>query len=284
MDITLAKTFLTIVEEGNFRTASEKLFVTQSTVSARIKSLEDQLGKQLFIRNKAGARPTAAGKLFQEYALSFVQLWEKAKNRVSSESIYKEYVSIGARPVLWEPIVTKWLKWANAEFPDVSYRVEIGIAAELIRKLEDSVIDIAILLSAPSIPGISVEELYLEKFLFVVTPELLDSNKTLDELMEKYYVEADWGKEFEERKSHFFPTKPFPQLHVNIGLYGLKYMMENGGCGYFPRTMVSGYIESGQLQTVLEAPIINQPAYVAYNKQELRPIIKPLIQGIRNIA
>ena len=40
MDVVLAKTFLAIMEVGNFRTASETLNVTQSTVSARVKVLD----------------------------------------------------------------------------------------------------------------------------------------------------------------------------------------------------------------------------------------------------
>ena len=44
MDIELARTFLEIVETGNFIGASKRLNVTQSTISMRIKSLEETLG------------------------------------------------------------------------------------------------------------------------------------------------------------------------------------------------------------------------------------------------
>ncbi|PCI51532.1 MAG: hypothetical protein COB49_01570 [Alphaproteobacteria bacterium] len=131
MDVTLAKTFLAIIDTGNFREASERLHVTQSTVSARVKSLEEQLRKTLFIRNKSGATLTQAGRNFQEYALSFVQLWEKALNKVSSKNTYQDYICIGARPGLWEPIVMKWLPWATSTFSQIAFRVEFGIAGEL---------------------------------------------------------------------------------------------------------------------------------------------------------
>jgi DNA-binding transcriptional LysR family regulator len=44
MDTELARTFLTIAETGSFVAASERLHVTQSTVSARIRRLEEWLG------------------------------------------------------------------------------------------------------------------------------------------------------------------------------------------------------------------------------------------------
>ena len=61
MDTELARTFLTVVTAGNFITAAERLHVSQSTVSTRIHTLEEQLGCTLFVRNKAGATLTPAG-------------------------------------------------------------------------------------------------------------------------------------------------------------------------------------------------------------------------------
>ena len=60
MDTELARTFLSVVAAGSFVKASERLFVTQSTVSARIQALEEYLRCQLFVRNKGGTTLTPA--------------------------------------------------------------------------------------------------------------------------------------------------------------------------------------------------------------------------------
>ena len=60
MDIELARTFIEIVSAGSFIRASERLNVAQTTVSARIRNLEQQLGRPLFIRHKGGASLTPA--------------------------------------------------------------------------------------------------------------------------------------------------------------------------------------------------------------------------------
>ena len=52
MDTELARTFLTVVSAGNFIAAAERLHVSQSTVSTRIHSLEQQLGCTLFVRSR----------------------------------------------------------------------------------------------------------------------------------------------------------------------------------------------------------------------------------------
>ena len=58
MDIGLARTFLAIADAGNFVKAAERLNITQSTVSARVKLLESLLGQALFVRSKSGAQLT----------------------------------------------------------------------------------------------------------------------------------------------------------------------------------------------------------------------------------
>src|SRR5215212_6426490 len=62
MDIELARTFLTIVEAGSFVRAAERLNITQTAVSARVRSLEDQLRRPVFLRNKSGAALTTGGR------------------------------------------------------------------------------------------------------------------------------------------------------------------------------------------------------------------------------
>ena len=51
MDINLARTFLEIAGTHSFRRAAERLLVTQTSVSARVRTLEQLLGRQLFVRN-----------------------------------------------------------------------------------------------------------------------------------------------------------------------------------------------------------------------------------------
>ncbi|MEG6666960.1 LysR family transcriptional regulator, partial [Pseudomonas aeruginosa] len=62
MDIDLARTILEIARSGSFVAAAERQHLTQTADTARIHNLERQLGCQLFVRNRAGARLTADGE------------------------------------------------------------------------------------------------------------------------------------------------------------------------------------------------------------------------------
>src|SRR6218665_3924149 len=70
MDIALAKTFLEIASTGSFVAAAGRLNIPQPAGSRRVKALEDQLGRRLFVRNKSGARLTPAGERFVRHAAS----------------------------------------------------------------------------------------------------------------------------------------------------------------------------------------------------------------------
>ena len=83
MNITALQTFLAIVDTGSLVRASQVLHVTQSTVTARLKSLEDEIGQQLLNRQKSGTTLPPAGTRLLGYARIMTGLWRQAKYETS---------------------------------------------------------------------------------------------------------------------------------------------------------------------------------------------------------
>ena len=71
-----------VADTGSFIDAARKMNITQSTVSARIKALEELFGRPLFERSKNGAALTGAGEQFQKHALALVRVWQHAQLEV----------------------------------------------------------------------------------------------------------------------------------------------------------------------------------------------------------
>src|SRR5579875_1599327 len=105
MDIELVRTFLEIVGAGSFVGAGSHLNVTQSTVSMRVRLLEEQLGVRLFVRNKGGAALTPAGQQFQRHATALVRIWQQARQDVALPSGFRATLRIGGEAGLWN----RWL-------------------------------------------------------------------------------------------------------------------------------------------------------------------------------
>ncbi len=60
--------FLAVARTGNLSRAAEEMYLTQPTLTARLKALEEELGDQLFVRTSRGMRLTEAGRVFLPYA------------------------------------------------------------------------------------------------------------------------------------------------------------------------------------------------------------------------
>ncbi len=278
METELARTFLTVVAAGNFISAAERLHVTQSTVSARIRTLEEQLACTLFVRNKAGAVLTPAGRQFQKHAVALVRIVEHARQDVGIPLGYRAVLGVGGRIGLWENLLLHWLGLMQETAPDVSIRAEIGFEEDLMQRLIEGRIDIGVMYTPQSRPGLKVELLLEEWLVFVSSSPGAEPKPGRD------YVYIDWGPEFYAKHSVSFPEFVSPGLLVNIGWLGLQHILENGGSGYFPLRLVRSDLESGRLHFVRNAPRFRHPAYVVYSAEADGELIQTAVAGMREIA
>ena len=78
MDVTAVRTFVAVVDAGQFQDAAIDLSITPQAVSKRVAVLERELGVQLFTRDARGARPTIDGQAFLPHARRLLQAAERA--------------------------------------------------------------------------------------------------------------------------------------------------------------------------------------------------------------
>src|SRR5579862_1970744 len=74
--------FLEVSATLNLSRASERLGISQPSLSLAIKRLEETLGTSLFVRHKRGVTLTQAGKQLLLYARQLLQYWENTKSKV----------------------------------------------------------------------------------------------------------------------------------------------------------------------------------------------------------
>src|SRR6185437_14197983 len=168
MDITLARTFLEIAATGSFVSAAARLNVTQTAVSARVRALEDSLGRQLFVRNKAGARLTPAGERFVRHATTLVQVWDQARQQVGLPPGRIDIASVAAEISLWNPILAEWLVWMKGHAPEIALHAQVDIPSRLLERLHNGSLDMAVLYNPPPQGAQFVVELLAEERLVLV--------------------------------------------------------------------------------------------------------------------
>ena len=154
MKIENIRTFLEISKCGNFNRAAENLNVTQSTVSARVKSMEDSFGRKLFKRMHAGVELTVAGHHFRRYALNIQRLWQQAHQRINLPENFAHEIGLGSQVSLWDSLILKWIPWMRTNASDVALHVEADYSRSLMRQLSDGLLDIGVMYQPRQMPGL----------------------------------------------------------------------------------------------------------------------------------
>jgi DNA-binding transcriptional LysR family regulator len=278
LDTEAARTFLAVVAAGNFSKAAERLHVTQSTVSSRMHALEEMLGSRLFVRNKSGATLTTAGRHFQRHASLLVRTVEQARHDIGVAKGFRATLTIGARLGLWEQFLLAEVSRLLTSSPDVAVRVETGLEAALMQGLVEGRLDLAVMYTPESRPGLKVELLFEEPLVLAST----DARRCVEP--GPGYVYIDWGPEFFAKHSASFPNFIGAALTSNIGWLALQHVLENGGAGYFPSRLIRPHLASGQMTVLPDGPTFSLSSYVVYQEDADADIVGPALEAIRRAA
>lgn len=152
MEIRILRYFLAIANEGTISGASEKLYITQPTLSRQMMELEENLGKKLFIRGKRKLILTEEGILLRKRAEEIIQLVEKTEIEInSSEDIINGDIYIGSGETKAIEILAKIAKMLNKDYPNIKYHLFSGNADEVTEKLDKGLLDFGVLIEPADI-------------------------------------------------------------------------------------------------------------------------------------
>lgn len=149
MELRVLQYFLAVAREQNISAAAQSLHLTQPTLSTQLKSLEEELGKQLLVRGTKGSRKvtlTEEGMILRKRAEEILSLVHKAEDEISrsDESVVGE-VSIGAGETDIVRYFAKTAKKLQERYPDIRYRISSGNAEYVLEYLDKGLIDFGLL-------------------------------------------------------------------------------------------------------------------------------------------
>lgn len=148
MEIRVLKYFLAIAREQSISRAAEQLHLSQPTLSRQIKDMEDELGKQLLIRGNRKITLTEEGMILRKRAEEIINLIQKTEKEITlSNDIINGKIYIGAGETDAIRIIAKVAKKLNEQYPNIHYNITSGDSVDIIEKLDNGLIDFAILLS-----------------------------------------------------------------------------------------------------------------------------------------
>ncbi len=263
MNIEQLKTVLELNRTRHFKKTADALFVTQSTVSARLNALEQELGCEIFNRTSRSVELTTAGQRFLGHAQSILAVWRRAGQEAASTDQSAPRLAAGGLFVLWDIVLQDWLEKLHAEFTNLNLVAESHDHAFLLRQLLDGALDLIFIFEPPQ-----YEELVFKKIAKV--PLVLVSDKSYpnyDQAMAQDYIMVDWGDDFLLEHARLFAHQPPATRRVNQARLALKFILSDGGAAYLAEQAVEPLLERKDLVRVKSAPLIERTIYAVYLRE-----------------
>lgn len=151
MELRTMRYFLAVAREENMTRAAELLHVTQPTLSKQLKSLEDELGKKLFIRHSFHIELTEEGVLLRRRAEDLVSMADKISAEfLSLDDVLGGDVYFGLAESCQIRYLAAEIRSLKNSYPDLRYHITSGDTEQVTEKLDKGVIDFAVLAEEPS--------------------------------------------------------------------------------------------------------------------------------------
>ena len=161
MEIRTLQYFLIIAREESISGAAEYLHVTQPTLSRQMKELEEELGKQLFIRGKRRITLTDEGMILRKRAEEILGLVERAEAEVkANEELLTGDIYLGCGESEGMRPIAKTIATMLEKYPHVKFHLHSGKAEEVMEKIDAGVLDF----------GIVIEPVDLNKYDYLRLP------------------------------------------------------------------------------------------------------------------
>lgn len=120
MDLKQLRSFVAVADCGSFTRAAEKLYISQPSVSAHVRQLEEELNEQLFLRTTKSLAITARGRELYEYAVHVLGMQERLLSRWAEE---ETRICIGASTIPSAYLLPELLVNYRAKQPDVTFEI-----------------------------------------------------------------------------------------------------------------------------------------------------------------
>ncbi len=134
-----------VYKERSFTKAAQNLYISQPSLSARIKKIEEIIGKPLFDRSTTPLQLTEVGKVYIEAAEEITQIEQRVENYINDLAGLKTgNLAVGASTLFAAYVVPSLITQFNQKFPDVHIQLIEGNTAELEEMLGSNALDFVI--------------------------------------------------------------------------------------------------------------------------------------------
>ena len=259
------ETFLTIVEAKSILKASELMYLSQSTVSQRLKNLENLLNVQLIKRHKGikTIQLTDAGQEFVPFALDFLRLYDKMLETLHNPA--KLFLRVGCSDSLSTYLLAPFLEKFSRDHEKISISVSILNSDQIYDMVEKKELDIGLPAFAFHNRNILTRKIYEDKQVLVSSYPLSDimdfsgldrqyvdeegrkkKSISIESLNTAEEIYIDWGNTFRDWHYRWFHNC-VPKYRVNTISMVLSFLKAHQGWTIAPMSVANALKEKTKL-------------------------------------
>ncbi|MCM3711691.1 LysR family transcriptional regulator [Sporosarcina luteola] len=254
MDTQWLRTFVVAAETLNFRKASEKLLLSQPTVTVHIKLLEDHVGVRLFDRINNRVTLTDTGRLFYAEAAKLLAGLDDSVNRMHAFAQgYRRMWTIAISPLMAETILPYLLRTFMEKHADVELTIRVEESEKIERLVDAGEVHLGISALDAALKGIESIRIYDDPIVFITPTDSYDEESgppvDVEEMLIGNYLLTHhhpvyWEDLLVVLRKHVpgVRTMKVTQAHI-----AKRFIQEGLGVSFLPHSIVRRELTEGRL-------------------------------------
>jgi DNA-binding transcriptional LysR family regulator len=278
MQIELIETFLDLCQTHSFNQTAERLGVTQSTISSRVKALEKLFDRRLFQRNRAGTALTTEGLRFEAHARALQLRWSEAKLAVRDVSSAAMNLRVGIQHDLAASRLNAWFAEFRALLPESRFYIEADFSEQMCTDVMSGQVDIALLYSPKPHP-----DLHFESIGEVSYRMISNEITSLDGIQTERYILGNYSPAFFQAHAALHPGLHGALISSGQNDTVAALLTSLNGTAYVLDRTAAELIATKAFQPVHGATTIQQTVYVAVHlRNRHRATYRRLTERLRD--
>jgi len=172
MDFDQLRTFLEVAKQGSFSRAGQKVFRSQSAVSAQIRQVESEYGERLLDRSGKTVRLTPAGEVFREYAQRMLSLRDESLRAVADHgNDPRGVLALGANEATCLYVLPNVFAEYLRLYPSVQVSIYRNFSHKILERLDSGAIDVGIVTLPVKMPMLKVRTIFRDRLVLMVSAD-----------------------------------------------------------------------------------------------------------------
>jgi len=279
MDFGQIEAFVQVSAHNSFSRAAEVLHLTQPSITARIQSLEREVGEELFERGGRGVRVTDAGLALLPYAERILQTLAEGRDAIEEvRNVQLGSLQLGSALTISTYVLPHILHAFRSRYAGVDVSIRTGRSEQVLSMLQADEVQVG-LVRTLSHPDIETVHLYDDEIVLAVNPDhpfAAAGTASVEDAASEPNVLFDRGSSYFGLIHSFF-RQAGVALNVAMELDSLeatKRMVEEGlGIALLPLVTIERELETGILAKVeiVDVPPLRRPISLIFKRHRRRP-------------